>query len=153
MIIPALDILQSVPVLGFLTFTVIFFLALFPGSAARRRTRRDLRDLHQPGLEHGVHLLSVAAHGAARPRRSLARFQPSPWQRFWRLEAPFAAPGLIWNTMMSMSGGWFFVVASEAITVGDTHDRAAGHRLVPRDGHRARKISPRSAGRWARWRS
>jgi NitT/TauT family transport system permease protein len=46
-------------------------------------------------------------------------FRLSPWLRFWRLEVPFAAPGLIWNTMMSMSGGWFFVVASEAITVGD----------------------------------
>jgi NitT/TauT family transport system permease protein len=42
------------------------------------------------------------------------------WQHFWRLDVPFAMPGLIWNTMMSMSGGWFFVVASEAITVGDT---------------------------------
>ena len=42
------------------------------------------------------------------------------WQKFWQLEAPFAVPGLIWNTMMSMSGGWFFVVAAEAITVGDT---------------------------------
>jgi NitT/TauT family transport system permease protein len=47
-------------------------------------------------------------------------FRLSPWLRFCRLEVPFAAPGLIWNTMMSMSGGWFFVVASEAITVGDT---------------------------------
>ena len=47
-------------------------------------------------------------------------FRLSPWLRFWRLEVPFAAPGLIWNTMMSMSGGWFFVVASEAITVGET---------------------------------
>jgi NitT/TauT family transport system permease protein len=47
-------------------------------------------------------------------------FRLSSWLRFWRLEVPFAAPGLIWNTMMSMSGGWFFVVASEAITVGDT---------------------------------
>jgi NitT/TauT family transport system permease protein len=46
--------------------------------------------------------------------------------RFWRLEVPFAAPGLIWNTMMSMSGGWFFVVASEAITVGDTSLRLPG---------------------------
>ncbi len=44
----------------------------------------------------------------------------SAWLRFWRLEVPFAMPGLIWNMMMSMSGGWFFVVASEAITVGDT---------------------------------
>ncbi len=47
-------------------------------------------------------------------------FHLSGWQRFWRLDVPFAMPGLIWNTMMSMSGGWFFVVASEAITVGNT---------------------------------
>jgi NitT/TauT family transport system permease protein len=40
------------------------------------------------------------------------------WQRFWRLEVPFAMPGLVWNTMVSMSGGWFFVVASESIAVG-----------------------------------
>src|SRR5258708_35749553 len=41
----------------------------------------------------------------------------STWQRFWRLEVPHAIPGLVWNMMMSVSGGWFFVVASEAITV------------------------------------
>ncbi|MBW4964617.1 ABC transporter permease subunit, partial [Sulfitobacter sp. CW3] len=42
----------------------------------------------------------------------------SGWQKFWKLDVPFAMPGLVWNMMMSMSGGWFFVVASEAITVG-----------------------------------
>jgi NitT/TauT family transport system permease protein len=47
-------------------------------------------------------------------------FHLSGWQRFWRLDVPFAMPGLIWNAMISMSGGWFFVVASEAITVGNT---------------------------------
>jgi NitT/TauT family transport system permease protein len=46
-------------------------------------------------------------------------FHLTAWQRFWRLEVPFATPGLVWNTMMSMSGGWFFVVASEAVSVGD----------------------------------
>jgi NitT/TauT family transport system permease protein len=45
--------------------------------------------------------------------------QLTGWQRFWRVELPFGMPGLVWNTMMSMSGGWFFVVASEAITIGD----------------------------------
>src|SRR5262249_23359995 len=44
----------------------------------------------------------------------------SPWLRFWRVEVPFAMPGLVWNMMMSMSGGWFFVVAAEAISVGNT---------------------------------
>ncbi|RYY08412.1 MAG: ABC transporter permease subunit, partial [Alphaproteobacteria bacterium] len=53
-------------------------------------------------------------------------FGLSTWQRFWRFEVPFAMPGLVWNTMMSMSGGWFFVVASEAITVGDTTFKLPG---------------------------
>jgi len=44
----------------------------------------------------------------------------SAWARFWRIEAPFATPPLIWNMMMSMSGGWFFVTVSEAISVGNT---------------------------------
>ena len=61
-------------------------------------------------------------------------FRLSAWQKFWRLEVPFATPGLVWNTMMSMSGGWFFVVASEAISVGDEHLETAGHRLLHRAG-------------------
>jgi NitT/TauT family transport system permease protein len=52
-------------------------------------------------------------------RDASAVFGQTGWQRFWRLEVPFALPGLIWNAMMSMSGAWFFVVASEAISVGD----------------------------------
>ena len=47
-------------------------------------------------------------------------FGLSPWMRFWRVDVPFAMPQLIWNMMMSMSGSWFFVVASEAISVGNT---------------------------------
>ena len=49
------------------------------------------------------------------------RFRLSPWMRFWQLEVPFAMPALLWNMMMSMSGSWFFVVASEAISVGHTN--------------------------------
>ena len=47
-------------------------------------------------------------------------FGLSAWARFWRIEAPFAMPPLIWNMMMSMAGGWFFVTLSEAISVGNT---------------------------------
>ncbi|MBV9753024.1 MAG: ABC transporter permease subunit, partial [Hyphomicrobiales bacterium] len=53
-------------------------------------------------------------------------FHMSGWQRFWRLEVPFATPGLVWNTMLSMSGAWFFIVASEAISVGDTTIKLPG---------------------------
>ena len=79
--------------------------------------------------------------------RSAAQFHLSAWQRFWRLEVPFAMPGLVWNMMMSMSGGWFFVVASEAITVGDTTILlpGIGSYIAARD--RAARPRRRSAGR------
>ncbi|MHC8357999.1 ABC transporter permease [Pseudomonas sp. LB3P81] len=119
-ILPALDILQSVPVLGFLTFTVSFFMGLFPGgqlgvecaaifaiftSQAWNMTFSFYQSLRT--VPNDLHEVS-------------RQFNFSAWHRFVRLELPFAMPGLVWNMMMSMSGGWFFVVASEAITVGDT---------------------------------
>jgi NitT/TauT family transport system permease protein len=63
-------------------------------------------------------------------------FGLTAWARFWRIEAPFAMPSLIWNMMMSMSGSWFFVVASEAITVGNTSIALARGRLLYRARHR-----------------
>ena len=119
-IVPALDILQSIPILGFLTFTVTFFMNLAPGS-----------ELGVEGAAIFVIFTSQAWNMAFSFYQSLrtlpgdleevARgFGLSTWQRFWKLELPFAIPALVWNTMMSMSGAWFFVVASEAITVGKT---------------------------------
>jgi len=119
-LIPLLDILQSVPVFGYLAFTYAWFMSLAPGNVA------------------GVEFLSVFTVFTAQAwnmafsfYQSLKTIPPdleeaakafglSPWQKFWRLEAPFGAPALIWNMMMSMAGGWFFVVISEAFTVGDT---------------------------------
>ena len=46
-------------------------------------------------------------------------FHLSAWQKFWRIEVPFAMPGLLWNAMLSMSGSWIFLIASEAITVNN----------------------------------
>ena len=90
------------------------------------RNARNLRHLHQPGLEHGVQLHQALRMVPSDLDEASRQFRLSAWLRFWRLEAPFAAPGLIWNAMMSMSGGWFFVVASEAITVGDTTSKLPG---------------------------
>ncbi len=119
-IVPALDVLQSVPVLGFLTFTYAFFLNLFPGS--------------QLGAEFAAIFLVFTAQAwnmAFSFYQSLRTipndlnevsqgFELSPWRKFIRLELPFATPSLVWNMMMSMSGAWFFVVVSEAFTVGKT---------------------------------
>ena len=68
-LIPLLDVLQSVPVLGYLSFTVVFFVSLFPGRAARGGTCCHLRDLHQPSLEHGLQLFSGTEDHSARSRR------------------------------------------------------------------------------------
>lgn len=119
-IIPALDILQSVPVLGFLTFTVTFFMGLFPGSQLGAECASIFAIFTSQAWNMAFSFYQ-SLRTVPRDLDEVSRsYGLSPWQRFWRLEAPFAAPGLIWNTMMSMSGGWFFVVASEAITVGDT---------------------------------
>lgn len=117
LILPALDILQSVPVLGFLSVTVTFFIALVPG--------------HILGLE----LASVFAIFTSQvwnltfafyhvlitlPREqgeALTLYRVSPWQRFTHFELPAGIIPLVWNGMMSFGGGWFFLAASEAITV------------------------------------
>ena len=119
LLIPLLDILQSVPILGFLSFTLVFFLSLVPGKI-----------LGAEFCAVFVIFTSQAWNMAFSFYQSLRTVPPelteagqvfglTAWARFWRIEAPFAMPSLIWNMMMSMSGSWFFVVASEAITVGN----------------------------------
>src|SRR5690349_22621824 len=125
-VIPALDILQSVPVLGFLTFTVVFFMRLFPGSQLGIECAAIFAIFTSQAWNMAFSFYQSLRTIPADLDEVSRHFQLSPWLRFWRLELPFAAPGLIWNTMMSMSGGWFFVVASEAITVGDTTVKLPG---------------------------
>jgi len=118
--VPLLDILQSVPILGFLAFTVLFFMNLFPG----RVIGAELASVFAIFTSQAWNMTFSMYQSIRNVPRDLEdatqSFRLSQWQRFWRLDVPFAMPGLIWNAMMSMSGGWFFVVASEAITVGDT---------------------------------
>ena len=119
-LIPLLDILQSVPILGFLTFTVVLLLNMF----TRQVLGAELACVFAIFTSQAWNMTFSMYQSMRNVPKDLDEasqsFHLSGWQRFWRLDVPFAMPGLIWNTMMSMSGGWFFVVASEAITVGDT---------------------------------
>jgi NitT/TauT family transport system permease protein len=119
-IIPAIDILQSVPVLGFLTFTVAFFLNLFPGSQIGAELAAVFAIFTSQAWNMTFSFYQSLVTVPADLEDVTTHFRLTPWQRFWKLEVPFAMPGLVWNMMVSMSGGWFFVVASEAISVGDT---------------------------------
>jgi NitT/TauT family transport system permease protein len=119
LMVPVLDILQSVPILGFLGFTIAFFMNLFPGRVLGLELAAIFAIFTSQAwnMAFSFHQsLSTVPGDLDEATRS---FRLTGWQRFWRLEVPYAMPGLVWNTMLSMSGGWFFVVASEAITLGD----------------------------------
>ena len=125
-LVPILDILQSVPILGFLTFTVVFFLNLFPGRVLGAELAAIFAIFTSQAWNMAFSLYQSLKTVPADLDEASRSLKLSAWQRFWRLEVPFAMPGLVWNTMMSMSGGWFFVVASEAVSVGDTQWKLPG---------------------------
>jgi NitT/TauT family transport system permease protein len=119
-IVPALDILQSVPILGFLTFTVTFFMGLFPGQQLGVELAAIFAIFTSQAWNMAFSFYQSLRSVPSDLEEVSRGFALSPWRRFIRLELPFATPSLVWNAMMSMSGGWFFVVASEAISVGNT---------------------------------
>ena len=124
--IPLLDVLQSIPVLSFLPGVMLAMVALFPG--------------RQLGVEAGAILLiftgqvwnmafSFYASLKSIPKemREAAKvYQFSGWQRFIEMELPFAAIGLVWNSMMSVAGGWFFLMACEMFVLGARDFRLPG---------------------------
>lgn len=116
-IIPTVDILQSVPILGFLSVTVVIFIRLFPGSLLGPECAAIFAIFTSQAWN-----MLLSAYNAFKTipsdlREATALFRLSAWQRFWCLEAPFAMPSFLWNMMISLSGSWFFLVASEAISV------------------------------------
>jgi NitT/TauT family transport system permease protein len=115
-IIPSIDILQSVPILGFLQIFVWGFIVLFPDSMLgpecvaifgifTAQVWNMILSFYQSLKTLPNDIYEVATV-----------YQLNPWKRFWKIEVPYAMPGLIWNTMMSLSAGWFMVVAAEAIS-------------------------------------
>jgi NitT/TauT family transport system permease protein len=119
-LIPLLDILQSVPVLGFLSISVTGFIALFPGSLLGLEAASIFAIFTSQ-----VWNMTFAFYQSLRtvPRElseAASLYQLSRWQRFSRLELPSAAIPLLWNAMMSFGGGWFFLAASESISVLNT---------------------------------
>jgi NitT/TauT family transport system permease protein len=124
--IPLLDVLQSIPVLSFLPGVMLAMVALFPG--------------RQLGVEAGAILLiftgqvwnmafSFYASLKSIPnemREAAKIYRFSWWQRFTEMELPFAAIGLVWNSMMSVAGGWFFLMACEMFVLGSRDFRLPG---------------------------
>jgi NitT/TauT family transport system permease protein len=125
-LVPLLDILQSIPILGFQAIAVAPFIALFPGNLLGVECAAIFAIFTSQAWNMAFSLYQSLRTVPAELKEASRVFQLSGWQTFWRLELPFAMPGLLWNMMMSMSGGWFFVVASEAISVANQDIKLPG---------------------------
>ena len=120
-LIPVLDILQSVPVLGFLSVTVTAFINLFPGS----ELGLECASVFAIFTSMAWNMTFAFYHSLVSQPRDLdeaARIMRlTKWQRFWRLDVPSGMIPLVWNGMMSFGGAWFFLAASESISVLNHH--------------------------------
>src|ERR1700680_1780731 len=120
LLVPILDILKSVPILGFISITVVFFMSLAPGRVLGAEFAAIFAIFTSQAWNMAFSFYQSLRTIPTELSEAASVFRLSPWMRFWRVEAPFGMPQLIWNMMMSMSGSWFFVVASEPISVGNT---------------------------------
>ncbi|MGD9622580.1 MAG: ABC transporter permease [Mycolicibacterium sp.] len=116
-LVPLLDILQSVPILGFLSITVTGFIALFPGS----QLGLECASIFAIFTSQAWNMTFAFYYSLKSQPRDLDEasrlLRLSRWQRFWRVDVPSGMIPLIWNGMMSFGGGWFFLTASEALSV------------------------------------
>src|SRR3984957_17597201 len=120
LLVPLLDILQLVSILGFFGMAVVFFMALAPGRVLGAEFAAIFAIFTSQAWNMAFSFYQSLRTIPLELIEAAESFRLSPWMRFWQLEVPFGMPALIWNMMMSMSGGWFFVVASESISVGHT---------------------------------
>ncbi len=120
LLVPILDILQSVPIVGFMSVTLVFFMSLAPGRVLGVEFASIFLVFTSQAWNMAFSFYQSLRTVPAELQEVADSFRLSPWMRFWRLEVPFAVPGLLWNIMLSMAGGWFFVVGAEAIAVGTT---------------------------------
>ena len=116
-LVPILDILQSIPILVFLPLALTFFIRIFPNSLLGL----ELASIFVIFTSQAWNMTFSFYHSLISQPTELdeaARmYRLTKWQRFWKLDVPSSMIGLVWNMMMSMGGGWFFLTASEAVTV------------------------------------
>jgi NitT/TauT family transport system permease protein len=126
LLIPLLDIFQSIPVLGFLPGLILGMVALFPHSIIGLELASILMiftgQVWNMTFSFYQSLKSIPSELIEASRI----YGLSKWKRFWNVEVPFSMPGLVWNSMMSMAGGWFFLSVCESFSLGNHSYRIAG---------------------------
>ena len=118
-LIPLLDILQSVPILGFLSATVTIWMVLFPGSILGVEAASIFAIFTSQAWNMTFSFYHSLLSEPQELDEAARSMQLTRWQRFWKLDVPNSMIPLLWNCMMSVGGGWFFLTASEMISVNN----------------------------------
>ncbi|MGP3590303.1 ABC transporter permease [Vagococcus sp. WN89Y] len=118
-ILPFVNFMESVPLVGFLTFTTAFFLGLYPHSVMGLEGLAIFAVFTGQAWNMMLTLYQTLRIVPAELTEATQVFHYNPWLRFWRLGFIYSIPGLLWNTMVSQSAAWFALVASEMLTIGD----------------------------------
>jgi NitT/TauT family transport system permease protein len=116
-LIPVLDVLQSIPILVFLPIALTIFIKVFPGSLLGYELAAIFVIFTSQAWNMTFSFYHSLITQPAELDEAARMYRLTKWQRFWKLDVPSSMIGLVWNMMMSMGGGWFFLTASEAVTV------------------------------------
>jgi NitT/TauT family transport system permease protein len=125
-LVPLLDILQSIPVLGFMPGLILALVALFPGSNVGLELAAVIMIFTGQAWNMTFSFYHSLRSVPLDLREAATVYRFSWWQRFKWVELPFSMVGLVWNSMMSMAGGWFFLMINEAFRLGDRDFRLPG---------------------------
>ena len=118
-LIPFIDIMQSLPILGMLSITIVGFIHFFPNSLLGPECAAIFVLFTSQVWNMTLSLYQSLRTVPKDLQEAATMYRLSAWQKFWRIEVPHGTPGLLWNIMMSMSGGWFYIVYTEAISVAN----------------------------------
>lgn len=116
-ILPMVNFLESVPLLGFMTFTTAFLLGLYPGSVMGAEALAIFAVFTGQAWNIMLSLYQIMEVVPKDLKEVTSQFRYSAWEKFWRLEFVYSIPGLLWNLVISQSAAWFAIVASEQVTV------------------------------------
>ena len=116
-LVPILDILQSIPILVFLPIALTFFITLFPDNLLGLELAAIFVIFTSQAWNMTFSFYHSLISQPTELDEAARMYRLTKWQRFWKLDVPSSMIGLVWNMMMSMGGGWFFLTAAEAVTV------------------------------------
>jgi NitT/TauT family transport system permease protein len=116
-LVPILDVLQSIPILVFLPIALTFFIKVFPNNLLGLETASIFVIFTSQAWNMTFSFYHSLIAQPTELDEAARMYRLTKWQRFWKLDVPSSMIGLVWNMMMSMGGGWFFLTASEAVTV------------------------------------